>query len=50
MIGVGVRAAVLALMRGAADAVSWALLGVVLPLLGAWMAILTLGFYLWLRP
>ncbi len=44
------RAATFALMRGLADMVTWALLGVVLPLLGAWMAVQTLGFYLWLRP
>jgi hypothetical protein len=50
VIGLVLRAALLALMRGAADMVTWALLGVVLPLLGAWMAILTLGFYIWLRP
>ena len=47
MIGLGIRTAALSLMRGLADMTIWALMGVAMPLIGAWMAALTLGFYLW---
>jgi hypothetical protein len=40
----------LALLREVADMVTWALMGVLLPLLGAYMAALTIGFDVWLSP